>query len=86
MSLGSNPSRGTNLKIKIMEFMVGCLIVLIIIVIALAIGPLIIMWAWNLVMPYLFGLPEINFWMALAISVLTSLLFRKTITNNVKKG
>lgn len=53
----------------------GCIIGAVLIVLVLSIGPLCIMWLWNWIMPHLFNLPEINFWMALGISVLSSLIF-----------
>ena len=35
-------------------------------------------WAlWNLLLPPLFGLPEIGFWQALAIGILCSILFKR---------
>jgi hypothetical protein len=34
-----------------------------------------LMWLWNWLMPYLFGLPVINFWKALGISLLASMIF-----------
>jgi len=44
-------------------------------VIALLIGfPL--MWLWNYVMPDIFGLTEITFWQAVAISLLSGSLFK----------
>lgn len=60
---------------------------------AVIVGPVIILvlaiilvlptwWAWNAVMPYVFGLPTINGWQAFAIVLLTS-LFKGTTT--VKK-
>jgi hypothetical protein len=36
----------------------------------------VVMILWNYVMPYLFNLPEINFWKALALNILISILFR----------
>jgi hypothetical protein len=56
---------------------IGCFITGLIILAILSIVPLIIMWLWNWLMPYLFNLPEINFWMALGISILTGLIFRQ---------
>lgn len=35
-------------------------------------------WLWNWLMPYLFGLPEINIWKALGINLLSSFLFRSS--------
>lgn len=37
-----------------------------------------VMWLWNYVMPDLFGLIEIGFWQALALSMLSSVLFKST--------
>lgn len=34
-----------------------------------------IKWLWNWLMPSLFDLPEISFWMALGIALLMSILF-----------
>lgn len=34
-----------------------------------------IKWLWNWIMPNLFGLSEISFWMALGIALLVSILF-----------
>ena len=42
---------------------------------AVAINGLILMLLWNWILPYVFGLPEITFWMATGISILVSLLF-----------
>jgi len=39
------------------------------------------MWLWNYVMPYLFGLKEINFWMALCINLLSGILFRSNTSS-----
>lgn len=49
------------------------LIVFVVVISLLEALPL--MWLWNWLMPYLFGLPVINFWKALGISLLTSLMF-----------
>lgn len=35
----------------------------------------IVMWLWNWIMPYLFNLPTINFWMAWGIVALSMILF-----------
>jgi hypothetical protein len=41
------------------------------------------MWLWNYIMPDIFGLIEINFYQALAMNVLSSILFKaNTSTNN----
>ena len=39
-----------------------------------------LMWLWNWLMPYLFGLPEITFIQAIGLNILTSILFRPSIT------
>lgn len=43
-------------------------------VIAIIIG-MPIKWLWNWIMPNIFGLPEISFWMALGIVLLIGILF-----------
>lgn len=60
----------------------GCgAIVLVWAIIAAIIGfP--IKWLWNWLMPTLFGLPEISFWMALGIALLISILFGGVIKIN----
>ena len=40
-------------------------------------GPLMILWNW--LMPYLFGLPEITFWQACGLQLLSTLLFKSVI-------
>mgnify|MGYP003307350693 CR=1 FL=1 len=44
-----------------------------------------IKWLWNWIMPNIFGLPEISFWMALGIALLISILFGGVIKVNNKK-
>ena len=39
-----------------------------------------LMWLWNWLMPYLFGLPEITFIQAIGLNILTNILFRPSIT------
>lgn len=51
--------------------LVGCLLVFII---GLGIVPFILMLAWNAVVPYIFNGPTLDFWQALALYVLVSLL------------
>lgn len=60
---------------KVAELGVGCgLVVAAWAIIGIIIGfP--IKWLWNWIMPNLFGLPEISFWMALGIALLVSILF-----------
>lgn len=42
---------------------------------------LVIMWVWNIVMPVM-GLPEITYWQAFGLKVLTDLMFRSGISFN----
>ena len=41
-----------------------------------------IMWLWNWLMPEIFGLITLNFWQALGISMLSSMLFKPTSNTN----
>lgn len=43
------------------------------------------MWAWNYVMPYLFGFKTLSFWQAFCVNYLAGTLIRSTQTNNNKK-
>lgn len=61
--------------------------------IALVIGGLVIfglligfpiMWLWNWLMPDLFGVPEIGFWEAWGLYMLSNVLFKST--SNTRKG
>lgn len=66
----------------LIELGAGCVAVIIAwAIIAVVIGfP--IKWLWNWLMPNLFGLPEISFWMALGIALLISILFGGIIKIN----
>lgn len=60
---------------KLYDIGFGCsLIASMWVAVALIIG-LPIKWLWSWIMPKLFGLPEISFWMALGIALLVSILF-----------
>lgn len=70
----------------------GCLacVGLILLVIALVVGCFfleawVVMLLWNAVMPTLFALPSIGFWMACCILMLCNLLFKSTHTIHKKK-
>ena len=55
------------------------------IVFAIALGALLIlpiMWCWNYVIPDLFGLENITWKQALALSMLSSMLFKSTSLSN----
>lgn len=43
------------------------------------------MWAWNYVMPYLFGFKTLNFWQAFCVNYLAGSLIKSTLTNTNKK-
>lgn len=54
-------------------------IVIIAIIIALP-----TMWLWNYLMPVIFGLPEIGFWQALCLNILSGILIKGSTTVNKK--
>jgi hypothetical protein len=68
----------------IVELGLGCgLLVVAWSVVAVLIGfP--IKWLWNWIMPTIFDLPEISFWMALAMALLISFLFGGVVKINKK--
>ena len=41
-----------------------------------------LMLLWNVLMPEIFGLPEITFWQACGLNILSAILFRSTIKTN----
>jgi hypothetical protein len=45
-------------------------------------GPLMILWDW--LMPTIFGLPEITFWQACGLQLLSIVLFKSTSVTNKK--
>jgi hypothetical protein len=61
---------------------IGCGLVAVAWAIIAVIVGLPIKWLWNWIMPSLFGLPEISFWMALGIALLISILFGGVIKIN----
>jgi hypothetical protein len=66
-----------------MKVVVGLLTVLGLVILLAMIMALPTMWLWNYIMPDIFGLTEINFYQALAMNVLSSILFKaNTSTNN----
>jgi hypothetical protein len=42
----------------------------------------IVMWLWNWIMPYLFGLPTVDFWMAWGIVALSMILFGRASSSS----
>lgn len=70
---------------KLTELGIGCgIIAFIWVVVAIIIG-LPIKWLWNWIMPSLFGLPEISFWMALGLAFLISILFGGVVKVKINK-
>jgi hypothetical protein len=42
------------------------------------------MWLWNWLMPTMFGLPEITFWQAVGLNLLSTILFKSSSTTTKK--
>jgi membrane protein required for beta-lactamase induction len=59
---------------------VAALIGLVAIVIVLLGYPLMLLWNW--LMPIIFGLPEITFWQAIGLNLLSTILFKSTTIKN----
>jgi len=59
--------------------------VIVLIVAILAIVPFVLMVAWNIIMPYLFGLPAIDFIQALALYIVSKTLLTGINYNGSKK-
>jgi len=53
---------------------------LIAIVIVILGYPLMLLWNW--LMPIIFGLPEITFWQAIGLNLLSTILFKSTTIKN----
>jgi hypothetical protein len=41
-----------------------------------------LMWLWNWLMPIIFGLPEITFWQAIGLNLISTILFKSTTIKN----
>lgn len=44
-----------------------------------------LMWLWNWLMPTIFNLPQITFWQAVGLNLLSSILFKTNITKSKEK-
>ena len=55
------------------------LIVAVLIFIVLCIVSVVLMFCWNYIMPVIFGLPQITFWQAFVMHIMSTILFR-TVT------
>ena len=53
---------------------------LIMLAVILVGGPLMVLWDW--LMPTIFGLPEITFWQACGLQLLSIILFKSSVINN----
>ena len=53
---------------------------LVILAVILVGGPLMVLWDW--LMPTIFGLPEITFWQACGLQLLSIILFKSSVINN----
>lgn len=58
------------------------LIIFVIVLIVIAIGGFVLMLCWNYLMPVIFGLPQITFWQAIVMNILSILLFKQFYTYN----
>lgn len=67
------------------KIMLGLLEVLLIVVIIGFILAFPVKWCWNYVMPYLFGLREIDAWHALVLALLSGMLFGANKSSTTKK-
>ena len=61
-------------------FAIYLIIGLVAIVIVLLGYPLMLLWNW--LMPIIFGLPEITFWQAIGLNLLSTILFKPTTIKN----
>jgi len=43
-----------------------------------------VMWLWNWLMPTIFNLPEITFWQAIGLNLLSTILFKSSSTTTKK--
>jgi hypothetical protein len=58
-----------------MNFLGGCLTITAIILAIVSVFTLPVMWLWNWLMPYIFGLPQLGFFQTFGLLLLVSLLF-----------
>ena len=63
---------------KFLIVMGAILLTVIIILPFAALGALVTMWAWNILVPAIFGLAKITFLQAWAVNILAGLFFRVT--------
>ena len=70
------------MKVTMMKTIHDILLVVGVLILACLLfgAPLMVLWNW--LMPMIFGLPEITFWQACGLNILSALLFRSTIKTN----
>jgi urea transporter len=51
---------------------IGIGVIVAVVALVGTVSTLVVQWAWNTLMPPIFGLPELSFWQALALSILLS--------------
>ena len=70
------------MKVTMMKTIHDILLVVGVLILACLLfgAPLMVLWNW--LMPTIFGLPEITFWQACGLNILSALLFRSTIKTN----
>lgn len=68
--------RKNMMKLQFEEKKPGLFMILLSIIIALIIVGFIVQLAWNESMPYIFNVRQIDFWSALCLFILTSVLFK----------
>lgn len=44
-----------------------------------------LMWAWNYALPTLFGLPQVSYWQAFCLLIVSTLLVKSQTVNNSSK-
>ena len=63
-------------KIKAWAIVIGTIIVIVLLL------TLPTMWLWNWLMPVIFGLPEIGFWQAFGLLILSNILFKNSSSSS----
>lgn len=82
--LGAQGSKVWRGMTKILQVVMLCLGAVALLVGLSALMALPVMWLWNGIVPELFHGPTVSFWQAWGLSLLSSLLFKPTITQTKK--
>jgi hypothetical protein len=67
------------------NFIHDVLLVIGLVILAVMICGYPLMWLWNGLMPTIFNLPQITFWQAVGLNLLSSILFKTNITKSKEK-